>query len=185
MTTIASSATALAIRNLTVALPRGSDRLHAVEDVTLTVGRGEIVCLLGESGSGKSVIAQTVMGLLPREVRPIRGEVLLDGTNLLAATPAYLQHLRGARMTMIFQEPMTALNPVMTAGAQLDELLAFHTQETASERRARIFKMFDKVRLADPSRMYACISASAVWRSASTHHDCHGAGAETRAAHRR
>jgi peptide/nickel transport system ATP-binding protein len=145
----------LAIRDLTVALPRGSDRPHAVEDVSLTVGRGEIVCLLGESGSGKSVIAQTVMGLLPREVRPTRGTVMLEETNLLAATPKQLRKLRGARMTMIFQEPMTALNPVMTAGAQIDELLAFHTADDPSKRRARIFSMFDKVRLADPARMYA------------------------------
>ena len=151
----APNTAALDIRNLTVALPRGSDRVHAVADVSLTVGRGEIVCLLGESGSGKSVIAQTVMGLLPREVRPIQGDVMLEATNLLTATPARLRSLRGARMTMIFQEPMTALNPVMTAGAQIDELLAFHTQDAAPARRARIFRMFDKVRLADTARMYA------------------------------
>jgi peptide/nickel transport system ATP-binding protein len=145
----------LAIRNLTVALPPGSDRPFAVENVSLAVGRGEIVCLLGESGSGKSVIAQTVMGLLPREVHPAGGEVMLEGTNLLAATPTQLRQLRGARMTMVFQEPMTALNPVMTAGDQIDELLAFHTPDDRSARRARISEMFDKVRLADPARMYA------------------------------
>ncbi len=145
----------LELRDLVVALPPGSDRLHAVEGVTLAVDRGEIVCLLGESGSGKSVIAQTVMGLLPREVRPIAGQVLLEGENLRAATPARLRALRGARMTMIFQEPMTALNPVMTAGAQIDELLAFHTDAPANARRERIFNMFEKVRLADPARVYA------------------------------
>ncbi|MFM9881878.1 MAG: dipeptide ABC transporter ATP-binding protein [Burkholderiales bacterium] len=145
----------LEIQRLTVALPRGADRSNAVENVNLTVRRGEIVCLLGESGSGKSVIAQSVMGLLPREVRPVAGNVLLEGENLLASTPARLRSLRGARMTMIFQEPMTALNPVMSAGAQVDEVLACHTQDPPALRRQRVLEMFAKVRLADPARMIA------------------------------
>ncbi len=144
----------LALRDLTVALPIGSDRSLAVDQVTLTVGSGEIVCLLGESGSGKSVIAQTVMGLLARTLRPIAGQILLEGEDLLAATAARLRSLRGARMAMIFQEPMTALNPVMTAGAQIDELLACHTKASRAARRERVLGMFEKVKLSDPVRMY-------------------------------
>ncbi len=145
----------LEIQSLTVALPRGSDRSNAVENVNLTVRRGEIVCLLGESGSGKSVIAQSIMGLLPREVCPVSGNVMLEGEDLLAASPARLRSLRGARMTMIFQEPMTALNPVMTAGSQVDEVLACHTQDPPAVRRQRVLEMFAKVRLPDPARMVA------------------------------
>jgi peptide/nickel transport system ATP-binding protein len=149
------TATGLDLRDLTVALPAGGDRANAVERVSLAVARGEILCLLGESGSGKSVIAQTVMGLLPPALRATGGAIELDGENLLAATPERRRALRGARMTMIFQEPMTALNPVMTCGAQIDELLAAHTDAPAAARRARTLEIFVQVRLPEPERIYA------------------------------
>ena len=89
---------------------------------------GEIVCVVGESGSGKSVTAQAVMGLLPRELDGRCGQrCVLEGEDVLAATPARLRDLRGTRMAMIFQEPMTALNPVMTVGDQIAEVLEIHT----------------------------------------------------------
>jgi len=91
--------------------------------VSFTVNPGEIVCLVGESGSGKSVIAFTVMGLLAKSLKPTGGEILLEGENVLAATEERLRELRCTRMSMIFQEPMTALNPVMTCGEQIDEVL--------------------------------------------------------------
>src|SRR5436853_218287 len=114
----------LEVRNLTVALPAGADRALAVEKVSFTVSPGEIVCLVGESGSGKSVIAFTVMGLLAKALKPTGGEILLEGENVLAADETRLRDLRCTRMSMIFQEPMTALNPVMTCGAQVDEVLS-------------------------------------------------------------
>jgi peptide/nickel transport system ATP-binding protein len=126
-----------------------------VENVSFEVASGEVVCLLGESGSGKSIIAQSVMGLLPDNIRPLSGQVLLDGENLLEADAARLRALRGARMSMIFQEPMTALNPVMTCGAQVDELLRQHTRMTTVERRAHVLQMFERARLPDPARIYA------------------------------
>ena len=102
---------------------------NAVQDISLSVGPGEIVCVVGESGSGKSVTAQTVMGLLPRELASARpAQVLLEGEDVLQATPARLRQLRGTRMAMIFQEPMTALNPVMTVGDQIAEVLEIHTR---------------------------------------------------------
>ena len=82
---------------------------------------------MGESGSGKSILANTVMGLLPANIRADAGRVLLNGEDLLQADPERLRGLRGEKMSMIFQEPMTALNPVMTCGAQIDELLVQHT----------------------------------------------------------
>ena len=111
----------LEVRNLAVSLPSGADRAHAVENVSFTVNPGEIVCLVGESGSGKSVIAFTVMGLLAKALKPTSGEILLQGENILTATEERLRELRCTRMSMIFQEPMTALNPVMTCGEQIDE----------------------------------------------------------------
>ncbi len=146
---------ALELRGLTITLPGGSDRANAVTDVNLNVARGEVMCLLGESGSGKSVIAQAVMGLLPREVSVLRGEIRLEGESLLGAPADRLRALRGTRMAMIFQEPMTALNPVMTCGRQLDELLAYHAPADATMRRAHVLAMLDQVRLPDPERIYA------------------------------
>jgi ABC-type microcin C transport system duplicated ATPase subunit YejF len=119
----------LEVRGLSVTLPPGADRKYAVEDISLTVGRGEIVCVVGESGSGKSVTAQTVMGLIPRkELTPVAGEALLQGEDLLKKSEAALRELRGVKMAMIFQEPMTALNPVMHGWAtRLPKPCRIHT----------------------------------------------------------
>ena len=145
----------LEVRNLSVALPKGADRAHAVEKVSFTVNPGEIVCLVGESGSGKSVIAFTVMGLLAKALKPVSGEILLEGENVLAADETRLRELRCTRMSMIFQEPMTALNPVMTCGEQIDEVLETHTKLDASQRKAKILAILDRVRLPEPERIYA------------------------------
>ena len=145
----------LEVRNLAVSLPSGADRAHAVENVSFTVNPGEIVCLVGESGSGKSVIAFTVMGLLAKALKPTSGEILLEGENVLAANEDRLRELRCTRMSMIFQEPMTALNPVMTCGEQIDEVLNTHTQLDAGERRAKILAILGRVKLPEPERIYA------------------------------
>ena len=144
----------LQVEGLTVALPRGGDRREAVSDVSFEVPPGQLVCLVGESGSGKSIIAHTVMGLTPRHIRATAGEVRMNGEALLRATPQRLRQLRGDTMSMIFQEPMTALNPVMTCGSQIDELLVQHTPMSAPERRTRIMEILGHVRLADPGRLY-------------------------------
>jgi len=145
----------LEVRDLTVALPAGADRAHAVEKVSFTVNPGEIVCLVGESGSGKSVIAFTVMGLLAKALKPTSGEILLEGENVLAADEARLRELRCTRMSMIFQEPMTALNPVMTCGEQIDEVLSTHTKLDAAARKAKIIGILNRVKLPEPERIYA------------------------------
>jgi peptide/nickel transport system ATP-binding protein len=145
----------LELSNLSIALPAGGDRALAVSDVSLSVASGEILCLVGESGSGKSVIAQAIMGLLPKTLRVTRGKVLLEGEDLTTASEARRRELRGARMSMVFQEPMTALNPVMTCGAQLDELLRFHTRDAAKERSERMLGILGEVALPEPARMLA------------------------------
>ncbi|TMJ32208.1 MAG: ABC transporter ATP-binding protein [Alphaproteobacteria bacterium] len=145
----------LEVRNLTVALPTGADRIHAVEKVSFTVSPGEIVCLVGESGSGKSVIAFTIMGLLAKALKPTGGEILLEGENVLAASEERLRELRCTRMSMIFQEPMTALNPVMTCGEQVDEVLRTHTKLDPAARRTKILGILTRVKLPEPERIYA------------------------------
>jgi peptide/nickel transport system ATP-binding protein len=146
----------LDVRGLTVRLPEGADRENAIEDVSLTVGRGEIVCIVGESGSGKSVTAFTVMGLLPKkQLRPVAGQILFEGDDLLRKTPTELRRMRGERLSMIFQEPMTALNPVMTVGDQIGEVLDIHANLHRAERDARVLEIMELVRLPDPKAMMA------------------------------
>ena len=152
---MADSKPVLEVRDLSVTLPKGADRAHAVEKVSFTVNPGEIVCLVGESGSGKSVIAFTVMGLLAKALKPVSGEILLEGENILAAGEARLRELRCTRMSMIFQEPMTALNPVMTCGDQIDEVLNTHTKLDAAARKAKIIAILKRVKLPEPERIYA------------------------------
>ncbi len=143
----------LTIQNLTVALPAGGDRVHAVQSVSLQIEAGRTLCVVGESGSGKSVMATTVMGLLDKALKPVAGDILLNGESLLSASAARLRELRGQTLGMVFQEPMTALNPVMTCGDQVDELLTTHTRWPAEQRRAEILRVFERVRLPDPERM--------------------------------
>ena len=143
----------LDVRDLTIRLPAGADRTNAASNVSFSVGRGEIVCLVGESGSGKSVIAQGVMGLLPKSLAIAGGTIALLDEDITAAKEARLRQLRATRMSMIFQEPMTALNPVMTCGDQIDEVLRFHTGLNAAERKNKIVDTFREVSLPDPERI--------------------------------
>ncbi|MGA1575593.1 MAG: ATP-binding cassette domain-containing protein, partial [Burkholderiaceae bacterium] len=144
----------LQIDDLSVALPAGADRAYAVQNISLTIAPGQTLCVVGESGSGKSVMATTVMGLLARELRPVGGQVILQGESLLQASASRLRDLRGKAMGMVFQEPMTALNPVMTCGEQVDELLRTHTSWSPAQRRTEIERVFARVRLPEPQRMY-------------------------------
>jgi peptide/nickel transport system ATP-binding protein len=149
-----SSGPVLTLENATVALPKGGDRAHAIENVSFSVGRGEIVCVVGESGSGKSVTAQAVMGLLPKgQLALTGGSLRLEGQELTTCSPAELRRLRGARMSMIFQEPMTALNPVERVGEQIGEVLEIHTQLSAAERRRKVLDIMAAVHLPDVESM--------------------------------
>ncbi len=144
----------LAIEGLKVALPRGSDRAHAIDGISFEVGPGEILCVVGESGSGKSVTAQAIMGLLPKGQLALNGgSIRLEGRELTTASPPELRALRGQRMSMIFQEPMTALNPVERVGAQIGEVLEIHTAMSAEERRAKVLDIMAAVHLPDVGSM--------------------------------
>ncbi len=170
----------LSVRDLGVQLPAGGDRALAVREVSFDVHPGRTVCLIGESGSGKSVIAQTVMGLLAPGLRPVAGRVELQGEDLLQATPQRLRQLRGAAMGMVFQEPMTALNPVQRCGEQVDEMLRQHTR--AGRRRAPPAGA-GGVRAGAPARAgphLRVLPAPAVGRPAPAHRDRHRADPQAR-----
>ncbi|MFT4191176.1 MAG: ABC transporter ATP-binding protein [Comamonas sp.] len=149
----------LTVHKLQVALPAGADRPHAIEDLSVAIHAGRTLCIVGESGSGKSVLATTLMGLLAKELTVARGSVRLAGEVLIdqgrRCSEQRLRALRGAGMGMVFQEPMTALNPVHRCGDQVDELLRTHTRWTPAERRRHILAIFARVRLPDPERIYA------------------------------
>jgi peptide/nickel transport system ATP-binding protein len=141
----------LEIDDLTVALPPWADRPHAVEGVSLALARDEILCVVGESGSGKSVMARATMRLLPEpRVRATAGSIRFEGEDVLKATPARMRELRGGRIAMIFQEPMTALNPLMTIGRQIEEMIETHLDVSSVERRTRIEAVLRDVRLPEP-----------------------------------
>lgn len=154
MTTVRSNAPVLSVKDLTVALPPGGDRKFAVENVTFSIAAGQTLCVVGESGSGKSVLASSVIRLLSKNLQPLSGQITLEGEPLLAATEQRMRALRGQGIGMVFQEPMTALNPVMRCGTQVDELLREHTTWDATERRTRILSVFQQVRLPEPERIY-------------------------------
>ncbi len=139
----------LSIKDLTITLPSGAERRHAIHQVSFTLNRGEILCLVGESGSGKSISAAAVMGLLPPALRIQSGTVQFEGRDLLRVSPNEMRHVRGARIGMIFQEPMTALNPLMRVGAQVEEALSVHGSTGVS----RVLDLFAAVHLPDPKRL--------------------------------
>ncbi|MGB3042154.1 MAG: ABC transporter ATP-binding protein [Xanthobacteraceae bacterium] len=147
--------TILDVRDLQIVLPAGGDRPYALSDFNLTVGEGEIVCLVGESGSGKSLAASAVMRLLPEpHVRVSQGAISLCGQDLLSLPEAGMRAIRGDRMAMIFQEPMTALNPQKSVGWQIDEVLKLHTRLSKAERKARTLEILRDVHIPDPASTY-------------------------------
>ncbi len=147
-----SAAPVLALENLSVRLPKGADRTHALDDVSLTIASDEILCIVGESGSGKSMMANAIMRLLPNEVAIERGRMMFDGRDLCAASPAEMRDIRGDGIAMIFQEPMTALNPLRTIGDQVGEMFSVHTDLSRAEINARVLALLEDVRIPNPKQ---------------------------------
>ena len=144
----------LSVENLTVKLPDHADRLNAIEEVSFDVRTNEILCVVGESGSGKSVTAHTVMGLLPpKQIKPTAGRILLQDENLFEKSELELRETRGAKMSMIFQEPMTALNPVVTVGDQIEEVLRIHRPSNPKERARLCNEVMAAVNLPEPEKL--------------------------------
>ncbi len=145
----------LAIENLVLGLPQGADRSRAVDGISLTVDRNEIVCLVGESGSGKSMTAHAILGLLPSKVEALQGEIRLGGRNLIGLAPREMRALRGSSIAMIFQEPLTALNPLAKVGHQVAEAISIHGRIADRDVSARVTELFDQVGLPDPASIGA------------------------------
>jgi oligopeptide/dipeptide ABC transporter ATP-binding protein len=143
----------LSVEGLTVAFATGRGPVNAVEGVDLAIAPGEVLGVVGESGSGKSVTALAVMGLLPRPpARVLAGRVLFQGTDLLTLPERRLRRLRGPGIGMVFQEPMSSLNPVFTVGDQIGETLRAHERLGPAARRARAVALLDRVGIPSAAR---------------------------------
>jgi oligopeptide/dipeptide ABC transporter ATP-binding protein len=142
----------LELKNLTVEFPSPAGPVAAVREISLSLAAGETLALVGESGSGKSVTSLAIMGLLPPQAR-LSGSVMFQGRDLSTARATELQQLRGAQMAMIFQEPMTALNPVMRVGDQVAEAVSAHHPEVSkAEAREQAIKALREVAIPSPER---------------------------------
>ena len=142
--------TVLSIEHLGVRLPAGADRRHALSDVSLSIASDEILCVVGESGSGKSMMANAIMRLLPNDVTIDAGRVMFEGRDLASASVAEMRQVRGAGIAMIFQEPMTALNPLRTIGDQIAEMFSIHTELSKVEIATKVLALLADVRIPDP-----------------------------------
>src|SRR5436190_2907791 len=140
------------IRNLKLALPPGGDRPYAVDGVSFELSAGKILCIVGESGSGKSMCAHALMGLLPDTVIAEAGEISFGGQNLLTLDQDSWLGVRGRRIAMVFQEPMTALNPLMRIGDQIAEMFEAHDLLSPKARRHKALSLLREVGLPDPER---------------------------------
>jgi len=145
----------LEVRDLSVAYATPAGVVHAVRGASLSVAAGETVALVGESGSGKSSLAFAVMRALDANGRVTHGSIRFQGDELLALGPAALQRVRGSRIAMVFQDPHTALNPTITVGEQVAEVLRAHTRVPRAQARQRALELFAQVNLADAGRVYA------------------------------
>ncbi|MBT0957415.1 ABC transporter ATP-binding protein [Alphaproteobacteria bacterium KMM 3653] len=141
----------LDIRNLKVSIPTERGTLNAVRGVDLQIARGETLCLVGESGCGKSLTATSIMGLLPRYARVTTDRFDMAGQDLTGKTAAKLAKLRGRDVAMIFQDPTSALNPTLTIGRQLTEGVMRHEKLSRSAAEARAIEMLDRVGIANPA----------------------------------
>ena len=149
-----SQQTVLRVDNLSVELPKGADRSHAVQGISLDVRKGEILCVIGESGSGKSVLSAAIMGDYAKGLRHAGGVIDFLGEDICRLDDARLRALRGNRIAMIFQEPMAALNPAIRIGKQVEEIFDIHApQMPAAERRERMLALLASTQLPDPPRI--------------------------------
>jgi len=142
----------LEIRNLTTAFPGENGLLKAVENVSFTLLKGEVLCLVGESGCGKSMTALSILQLVPPPGAIIAGEVIFDGRDLMNLEPEEIRLIRGDRISMVFQEPMSALNPVFSVGDQVSEVFRIHRDMDREEARLKAVELLGRVGIPDPDR---------------------------------
>ena len=174
------------VEDLSVDFSSGDRVTHAVKHVSFDIGDAETVALVGESGSGKTVTALSFLRLLPYPAASHpSGAILFKGKNLLELAPPALRRIRGNKISMIFQEPMTSLNPLHTIERQIAEVLKIHRGISGVAARARVLDLLGKVGIDDPRGSARLLSAPALGWPAAAGDDRHGARQRARPAHRR
>ena len=145
----------LEIKNLSIGLPKSADRVYAVEDASLQLSKGEVLCIVGESGSGKSVMTSAILKDISPGLSLLDGEILYKGADILKLSQNELNKLRGANISMIYQEPMAALNPSVKVGKQIEEVFALHRPEIQKhQRKTETLKLLEEMQLPTPERIY-------------------------------
>ncbi len=146
----------LQIKNLSISLPRNADRPFAVENANLDVAKGEILFIVGESGSGKSVMTGAILNDIARGLSIVSGSIVFNNQDILSLSQKELNTIRGAKISMIYQEPMAALNPSIRVGKQVDEVFALHRPEIKPEdRKIETLKLLEQMKLPTPERIYS------------------------------
>ncbi len=145
----------LEINNITIGFGSGSTEVIAVKDVSLSVNRNQSIGIVGESGSGKSLTALAIMKLLPPQANVLGGNIVFDGVDLQKLTNKEIRKYRGNRISMIFQEPMTALNPVIRCGKQIVEIIRLHQKTSKVEAKKQTIDLFEKVNLPRPENIFS------------------------------
>src|SRR5688572_26124122 len=143
----------LDVRDLTVRYRGRDGNVHALDEVSFSVERGKVLALVGESGAGKTTAGMSILRLLPQEAEILSGEVGFDGQNLLALPEHDLRVLRGRRIAMIFQDPIAGLNPVISIGDQVAEMLTSHIAISKKDAKKEALKILGEMGLADPERV--------------------------------
>lgn len=144
----------LEVKHLDTAYRFGDDYYNAVENVSLTLHRNEVLAIVGESGCGKSTLATAIMGLHNRHNTRMSGEVLYEGKNLLDYSEDEYNTIRGKEIGMIFQDPLGSLNPLMRVGDQISEALFYHSDKTKQERYDHVIHLLERVQIVNPKRVY-------------------------------
>ena len=142
------------VRNLHTAFRIKDTYYDAIENVNLSLYSNEVLAIVGESGCGKSTLATTIMGLHDFNYTKVSGEVIFDDQNLLTLNQDEYNKIRGGKIGMIFQDPLSALNPLQRIGEQIEEALTYHTKFSKEEKKARVLELLEKVGIENPSRVY-------------------------------
>ena len=146
----------LQVRDLCTSFFTDKGEIKAVNNVSFDVPKRGIIGIVGESGCGKSMTARSVMRLIKYPGRIVSGSITLEGKELTRLTESEMANVRGEEISMIFQEPMTSLNPVMKAGRQVQEVVMLHRKVSKKEARAEVLRMFEKVGISEPEKRYEC-----------------------------
>ena len=149
-----STETLLSIKNLSISFGNKKKTIEVVHDISFDISENEIVGVVGESGSGKSVTSLAIMGLLAKKTSQLSGEILFKGKDLLKEKPENIRKLRGKEIAMIFQEPMTALNPSIKCGVQVAEIMQLHLNYATSKAKKETLSLFEKVKLPRPNEIF-------------------------------